>query len=62
MAWEHPPVWYDLEYCNKFVVEIQEGDDIPKHARVLIVDDILDAGGIIVGAMNLIQKFGAKCV
>jgi adenine phosphoribosyltransferase len=58
LPYETESVTYDLEYGTD-TLEIHR-DAVKKHAKVLMVDDLLATGGTMAAACKLIEKIGGK--
>jgi adenine phosphoribosyltransferase len=60
LPWQCERVSYTLEYGQNSL-EIQQ-DDVPKSARVLVMDDLLATGGTAAAAARLVRGQGATVV
>ena len=52
---------YSMSYSSNKHLEIH-ADALRRNERVLIVDDVVASGGTIAGALELIERTGARCV
>jgi len=60
LPWKTESASYELEY-GVDIIEMHR-DDIPRGAKVLMVDDLLATGGTMQAACELIEKVGAEVV
>ena len=60
LPWKTESASYELEY-GVDSIEMHR-DDIPRGAKVLMVDDLLATGGTMQAACELIEKVGAEVV
>lgn len=60
LPWKTESASYELEYGVDHIE--MHRDDIPRGAKVLMVDDLLATGGTMQAACELIEKVGAEVV
>ncbi len=60
LPFETESITYDLEYGTD-TLEVHS-DAVEKHAKVLMVDDLLATGGTMASACKLIEKIGGQVV
>lgn len=60
LPWKTESASYELEYGVDSIE--MHSDDIPRGAKVLMVDDLLATGGTMQAACELIEKVGAEVV